>query len=132
MKSICKIKVKGKECELEFQVKKSNLFSCSCYFHNIINILKDQGQEPTDFTFSNQEFDENEYNLYFSEFPSKNIAQYQINSQIDEVILQHLLKLDKILQSDHIKKKIYEILEEKQSITSLIYKYSKNPVEKRN
>ena len=102
MKSICKIRVKGKECELEFQVKKSNLFSYSCYFRNIIDILKDQGQEPTDFTFCNQEFDENEYNLYFSEFPSKNIPRYQINSQIDEVILQHLLKLDQILQSDHI------------------------------
>ena len=88
METICNIRIEGKQCNIEFRVKKSNLYSCSRYFRDII----ENNNEQTEFLFSNQDFDETAYKLYFSEFPSENFPEHQINSQTDARNLNELLK----------------------------------------
>ena len=119
MRSICHIKIQGQKCNLEFQVRKYDLYDESRYFHSIIN--ENPGQ--TEFTFSKPAFDQKVYTLYFSEFPSENIPQYQINSSIDDNILQQLLKLNEIFQADRIKEKIFKIFEENGNIIHFIQKF---------
>ena len=118
MKKFCKITIKGQGCNLEFDIKKSNLYTYSLYFRDAI----DQGQ--TNLTFSNSAFDKNIYTLYFSEFHAKNIPRDQINSDLNESVLHKLLELNEILQSDTIKEKIYKIFEGKQNVNFLIQKIS--------
>ena len=79
MREECKINIEGKECQLEFCVKKYDLTDESKYFADKIK----QSPESLTFSFSNQSFDENSYTLDFSEFLSEGFQSYQINSKID-------------------------------------------------
>ena len=120
MDEICTINIKGKECSLEFQVKKYCLYSYSRYFRSFI----DKDKKLTEFAYSNTSFGKKIYTLYFSEFHTKNIPKCQITSDIDDSDLYELLQLNEIFQSDIIQEKIYDIFIKNKSIEYLIQKFS--------
>ena len=98
MNEICTINIEGKDCSLEFQIKKCYLYSYSHYFRSFI----EKDQNLTEFAYSNTSFGEKIYTLYFSEFHAKNIPKFQITSDINENDLEELLQLNEILQSEII------------------------------